>query len=360
MPDSTMPSAQVEATVAAAARALDALDTADDEAAGKPKDAGSASAAKEGSDLTAEELAAAEAAAQDSESRIPEPKTDEEKAAEAKAAEDAATAAAQKAAERYALKIDGEERQLTLEELKELASKGGDYTRKTQQIAEARKTAEAELQQHRAARQQYGEGLAKVQQALDAMLPPEPDWTKVRAERPDTYTQEFADYQILKQNRDALVAERNRVAQEEANDRLVQRAEFVRAEAERFAAAVPEFRDPVKGPELKAKIYAAAERYGFTREQVDDTTSASLLLMLNDARKYHEVVAAGKTLKEKQQAAAAVARATPAAQPLPTAAPGGGHVAPTPKMKEAEGALSRLRQTHTIADAAAALDALDL
>ena len=355
MPDSTPTPASAGATVAAAAQEMDALDTAA-EAADKSKSDAVVPASTEGGDATAEELAAAELAALESEQH-PVEKTDEEKTAE----QDAAQAKAQKAAERHALKMDGKDVELTLDELKELASKGGDYTKKTQQAAEIRKAAEAELQEHRAARQQYGEGLAKVKSALEAMLPPEPDWTKVRAERPDTYPQEFADFQVQQKHLAALTAEQERVVQEEASDRLRQRAEFTAAERERFVAAVPEFVDPVKGPELREKIYTAAGRYGFTKEQVDDTSSASLLLMLNDARKYHEIVAARKVLDAKMKAAATAAAAVePAGGKLPTAAPGGGRKAPTPDQKAAEVALASLRRTGSVSDAAAALDALDL
>jgi hypothetical protein len=361
MTDSTPTPASAGATVAAAAQALDALDTAApaDDTSKRPDVA--KEARLEGDEPTAEELAAAELAAEAAALDPAPKKTEEEDAAEKQAAEDAAQAAAQKAAERHSLKIDGEERQLTLDELKELASKGGDYTRKSQQNAEIRKQAETELAQHRTARQQYAEGLVKVKTALDAVFPAEPNWTQVRAERPDTYAQEFADFQVLKQNRDALTAEQNRVAQEEADDRLAQRAEILHSERERLHAAVPEFRDPVKGPELQAKMYVAAERYGFTHAQVDDTSSAALLLMLNDARKYHEIVAARKTLDVKLKAAAAAAAvAEPGSAKLPTAKPGSVRAAIPPNQKAAESALATLRQTHSLSDAAAALDAMDL
>ena len=46
--------------------------------------------------------------------------------------------------QRFQVKVGGEEKELTLTELKSLAQQGADYTKKTQQVAEQRKAVEAE------------------------------------------------------------------------------------------------------------------------------------------------------------------------------------------------------------------------
>ena len=52
----------------------------------------------------------------------------------------------------FSVKVDGKEVEVTLDELQKGYSRTQDYTRKTQQIAEARKQTEAELQAVRAER----------------------------------------------------------------------------------------------------------------------------------------------------------------------------------------------------------------
>jgi hypothetical protein len=365
MADTTAESASVQAAVAA----LDKLD-AEAEAGAK---AGNASAT-EGSDPSPEEHAAAEAAAAEAERVAAEKAAEEARVAEeqgkekeneqtqdetpeAKAAREAAEAEARKATERHTVKIDGKDEQLTLDELKALASKGGDYTKKTQQVAEARKQVEAELQSSRAARAEYAAGLEKIRAAVEAIMPPEPDWAKVRAEQPDQYPTLYADYQQRQKQMQALAAEQDRVARAEAEYRIGQHAARVAEETEKFANAVPEFRDPVKGKALRDGLYATAERYGFTRQHVDGTVSAGLLQMLNDARQFHELKAARSAAEAKAKADAA-ARA--AAVKHPVVAPGGSRKPDNSQAKKATDAVNRAAQSGRVDDAAAALDALDL
>jgi len=57
----------------------------------------------------------------------------------------------------YTVKVNGEEVAVTLDELQKGYSRTQDYTRKTQQLAEARKVAEAEFEAVRNERQQYSQ-----------------------------------------------------------------------------------------------------------------------------------------------------------------------------------------------------------
>lgn len=70
----------------------------------------------------------------------------------------------------YTIKVDGKEIQVTLDELKNGYQRQSDYTRKAMAVSEQRKEAEAQMQQAKAERQQYWDGLSKAQAVIEAEL----------------------------------------------------------------------------------------------------------------------------------------------------------------------------------------------
>ena len=170
----------------------------------------------------------------------------------------------------------------------------------------------------------------------------------------------FADWQQRKEHFAAIKTEQDRVVQEEAADRLKQRASLLTTERQKFIDAVPEFGDAAKAPALAQKLYAAAKLYGFSPEEVDNTPSSALLRMLNDARQFHEIRAAQKSLADKRAAAQAAEAKATASGKHPAAAPGGPKGADVRASKKAQDAVDRLASTGSMDAATAALEALGM
>ena len=84
----------------------------------------------------------------------------------------------------FTVKVDGKEVEVTLEELQKGYSRTQDYTRKTQQIAEVRKHAEAELQAVRAEREQYAHLLGALEAQVQQAAQPQIDWDRLYSEDP--------------------------------------------------------------------------------------------------------------------------------------------------------------------------------
>lgn len=331
-------------------------------------------AALEGGDETAKETAAAEAkaaerdaelaakAAEDEAAKSDEKKDEDVLTPEEEAAAKEALEAenAKRGAELHTVTVDGKEEKVTLDEALKGYMRQKDYTQKTQHAADLRKEAEAELQQTRTGRRQYAEGLQTVQKALETINGKEPDWAQVKAEHPNEYPQLFADWQVRKGEFAAINTELDRVAMEEAADRIKQRAALLTTERQKFVEAVPEFGDAAKAPALTQKLYAAAKLYGFSSEEVDNTPSSALLRMLNDARQFHEIRAAQKSLADKRAAAQAAEAKATASGKHPAAAPGGPKGADVRASKKAQDAVDRLASTGSMDAATAALEALGM
>ena len=90
----------------------------------------------------------------------------------------------------YTVKIDGVEQEVTLDELRNGYSRQQDYTRKTQELAQKRKSFEdqqAELAKKDAI---YKELLPRMEKSLEGELANEPDWKALYESDPIAYVRE--------------------------------------------------------------------------------------------------------------------------------------------------------------------------
>ncbi|MDE2434553.1 MAG: hypothetical protein KGN37_17120, partial [Burkholderiales bacterium] len=84
------------------------------------------------------------------------------------------------------VKIDGKEVEVPLSELKNGYQRQADYTKKTMEVSDQRKAADAELQRAHFERQQYASNLQKFQVQAEAALQSQSqiDWERLIAENP--------------------------------------------------------------------------------------------------------------------------------------------------------------------------------
>ena len=87
----------------------------------------------------------------------------------------------------FTVKVDGEELEVSQDELIRGYSRQKDYTRKTQEIAEVRKQIEAESSQVEEERQIYKELLPKLKTIYENGMEAEPDWEALEKADPTTY-----------------------------------------------------------------------------------------------------------------------------------------------------------------------------
>ena len=81
--------------------------------------------------------------------------------------------------ERFTVKVDGEELDVDLQELKSGYSRTSDYTKKSQALSEERKLFAQDRDAVILERQQYAELLPALQAQLGAIDEPEPDWDRL-------------------------------------------------------------------------------------------------------------------------------------------------------------------------------------
>ena len=190
----------------------------------------------------------------------------------------------------FTVKVDGKEVEVTLEELQKGYSRTQDYTRKTQQIAEARKQTDAELQEVRAEREQYAQLLGALQAQVQQAAQPNIDWDRLYNEDPIEWVRQR---EVMRENQEkaaAIQSEQQRLAQLSQREQLQQREALLAQEQEALVAAIPEWKDAKKAQAEKAMLVQFGQKIGFTPDDLKNVVDHRAVVMLRKAALYDQMM----------------------------------------------------------------------
>ena len=244
----------------------------------------------------------------------------------------------------YKVRIDGEEVEVTLEELQSGYSRQQDYTRKTQELSQQRKTIEQQQQELAQRDAIYSQLLPKLEAQLKGELAGEPDWNKLYEDDPVGYVREKQLWDEKKEKLQATQAEQQRLQQEAMQKQQEQIAQMVQEGQQKLLELIPEWQDP----EVATKDKLAIREYGinvlgYTPQEMDAVYDYRALLGLRNAWLQSKTVKAVKK-KPTEKAKARVARPGTTNRPK--------SVAPVKKAKQ------RLAKTGKPSDAAKVFEQL--
>ncbi len=209
----------------------------------------------------------------------------------------------------YTVKVDGQEKQVSLDELTRGYS-GQEYIQKGMaENAEARKAVEQLIQQTNQERQQLQSMMQQLQQGG---IPPIPEYPseELRASDPLGYLEAEAEYRRAMDKRAAFEQQAQALSQQQQQQQRQQQAQRLEQEAARLAEWMPEFSDPQKRDAVMMDITTKAKKhYSLTDEMLSTVQTAEEVAILRDALRYREAVA------RKDQAKAKVANKPPVAKP---------------------------------------------
>lgn len=191
----------------------------------------------------------------------------------------------------YSVTVSGEEKELTLSELKSLAQQGADYTKKTQQVAEQRKALEAEsvaIDQARQLRDAYAERLQAMEQLLSAPEQSE-NLEYLKESDPIGYAVKVAEMSQQKEQLQAIQAERYRIAEQQQAEQQQALQGYIAQQAARLSEVLPEYSDPVKGEKLRSDLRSFAKDIGFTDQELSMVRDSRQVLALHKAMLYDKL-----------------------------------------------------------------------
>ena len=183
----------------------------------------------------------------------------------------------------YTVKVDGEEFEVDLDELRNGYQRQSDYTKKSQSVAEMRKAYEANLQSVQQERDQYQQVLANMEnyQNLELKKYQELDWSSLKEDDPVEYMEKRIEFQDAKDKVNQVKQEQMAVQQKTQQEVYQNIQHKVQEEAELLATALPEYSDPSSN--LKTELRDFAINMGFSEQDVNGITDHKVVLVLHKA-----------------------------------------------------------------------------
>lgn len=242
----------------------------------------------------------------------------------------------------YTVKVQGEEREVPLSELRTGYMLQSDYTRKTQALAAERQNFEAEMEAVRVERQQYQQLLGNLEHQLKTGLEEEPDWAALAQRDPVGYTRKKAEWDQKQKVLEAANQERQRVMQAEQEDFQRRVQAYNQRQREELLAKKPELSNPEKAREFQQNLVSYAQNeYGLNPAEVAAFSDHRAIIILEKAMMFDQMQAKGSQVQKKvKRKANKVVK--------PGAAKGKGQV----RSRSLRQARERLSQTGDVRDAA--------
>lgn len=291
-----------------------------------------------------EETLEADAEEQVDEEETADDEADEAEADEAEAEDDDDDEEAEEleeepAPELYTVKVDGVEKQVTLDELRRGYS-GQEYIQtQMRQVAEGRKEVEAIY----TALQNEAQQVAALRQRLEAgNIPQQP--VPPSRELFDTdpigymeakikYEEDLASWQQSMGELEQVSTRQKQMQEQALQYHLAQ-------EMQKLQQAIPEFGDREKATQLRQAILETGQYYGYEPNELNEVSDSRAVRILHDAMKYRQMMAAQGEVQKKVEKA------------RPVVKPGVKKTATTGKVKQRKQAVSRMKQTGSVDDVA--------
>lgn len=181
--------------------------------------------------------------------------------------------------EMFTVRIDGQDHQVSKDEVLKGYSRTADYTRKSMALAEERKALGTE-------RGQYGQLLGALHQRVSELMPQEPNWQALQAD-----PQQYVAAQEMWRQKQAAEAELSRLdAEDNARDQIYREQQI--AEGQKWLLSVrPEWNDPAVRQQDFVEVLEYAKQIGYSDEELAEASDPRALLAVWKAAQYDKLQA---------------------------------------------------------------------
>ena len=252
--------------------------------------------------------------------------------------EDPIEEASQQEPERYSVKVNGQEEQVSLDDLKQGYS-GQKYVQQgMQEVAAAKKEAEAVYAALTNERQQMADLYQQLQNGQFAPEPVKPTKEDFDAD-PIGYMQKNLEYEEQKANYDRQMAQLAQATQQNSVAQQNAKQAYLQEQMQILQKEIPEFADSTKASKLREQLVATGKsQYGYTTEEISQISDYRAIKVLHDAMRYQDIISGKSKAKVKTSSA------------KPVVKPGAKKMA-TPNAKVRSRQKAKLRESGSIDDA---------
>ena len=252
--------------------------------------------------------------------------------------EDPIEEASQQEPERYSVKVNGQEEQVSLDDLKQGYS-GQKYVQQgMQDVAAQKKEAEQVYAALNNERQQMAELYQQLQNGGFAPEPIKPTKAEFDAD-PIGYMQKNLEYEEQKASHDRQMAQLQQASQQNSVAQQNAKQAYLQEQMQILQKEIPEFADSTKGSKLREQLVNTGKsQYGYTTEEISDISDYRAIKVLHDAMKYQDIISGKSKAVVKTKSA------------RPVVKPGAKKVA-TPNAKIRSRQQAKLKESGSIDDA---------
>lgn len=203
----------------------------------------------------------------------------------------------------YTVKVDGEEKQVTLNDLKRSYSGQAYIQKHMEEAAQSRKQAEQVYLALQEERQKLAATFQQLQTEGAPQMPQKPSKELMNSdpiayfEQMEAYREGAEQYQQFQQQQQAMTQ------QQTAAQQRAQQA-YLQEQARTLQQEIPELADPEKGSKMKEQLVrTGVETYGYTPEEMSQIMDARAVKVLADAMKYRQLQESkGKAVEKTKNA----------------------------------------------------------
>ena len=211
----------------------------------------------------------------------------------------------------YTVKVDGEEYEVTQDELLNGYQRQQAYTKRSQELAEQRKAFEAEAQRVAQMRDAYAQQLEQLSQYNQQILgEAEPDW--------DALAKEYSAEELFlyktkldqqKEQARQVEAERQVIAQQQAQEQQAQMQQHLAAQREEMLNRIPQWRDEDTRTKERLEVIKYAQRRGYSEQELANASDARAIEILHKAWQWDNLQEKKPAAKKKASKAPRMAKA---------------------------------------------------
>lgn len=213
--------------------------------------------------------------------------------------------------EYYTVKVDGEELQVTQEELLNGYQRQQAYTKRSQELAEQRKAFEQEAAQVSQLRNDYAQQLEQLSEQLKQVNQQEPDWAELAKQHS---AEELIVYKAqLDQQKEyarQVEAEKQKVQQEQAQEQQKLMQQHLAEQRKEMLSRIPAWQDEsVRDQQRQEVIKYAQQRIGFSPEEIANASDARAIELLYKSWQWDKLQEKKPDAKRKARKAPKMAKA---------------------------------------------------
>ncbi len=209
----------------------------------------------------------------------------------------------------YTVKVNGQDVEVSEDELIKGYSRQSDYTQKTQELAEYRRQLEqgaqhlqAEIAQTQQARAQYADAVATAIESNYSHLQnfANVDWERLKTEDREEYLTKRDEYRQAEDSINQLKQKHAEASQQQQQEEAQQHQRMLQEEHHKMVSILPQWAEPETQRALAKSVTEFALSKGYTQEELSQLIDHRSILVLMQAKAYEDLTRKQTEVRKKK------------------------------------------------------------